>query len=912
MSGKRLNLFLVFVLVTVTMFSNFTVSALAPFPQDTTVVYHPLTGMARYMGAPMTGKPIREAAALEKASSDEEVARLFLEAEGGAFGIVDARNDLSVRRETNTDIGTSTVRFQQKYMGIPVLGGEIVVHMDSQKNVLSANGEILPNISLDVTPVIDAATAAQTALERVARDHGVSVGDLQTSDPELWIYNPALLTPYKGETVLGWRMEVTPKSRLLPIRELVLVDVKRGNIALNFNQVDTAKNRQTYDAGGTSTRPGTLVCNESNPTCAGGSADAVNAHVYAGQTYDFFMSTHGRDSIDGVGMSLISTVNYDNDPSDGVPYENAFWDGQQMTYGAGFASADDVVAHELTHGVTEHTSNLFYYYQSGAINESFSDVWGEFVDLGNGAGTDTSDTRWQMGEDLTSFGVIRDMSDPTLYGDPDKMTSPNYYQAPFDSGGVHSNSGVNNKAVYLMVDGDTFNGKTVTGMGITKVAKIYYYVQTNLLVSGSDYADLYYALQTACSALVGTSGITASDCQEFLDAADAVEMDAQPVTDFNTDVNACDVAGRYPANRFFDDMESGTANWVSGAQTGTDRWTYGSIYGLYAYSGQNFLYADDYPDTVADTYLRMANSVAVPASGKLLFHHAYGFDFDPNTNTYYDGGVLEYSTNGGSSWADASSMIDTNGYDGTLQSGLGNPLSGQSAFVGDSHGYITTRLDLSSLAGQSVVFRWRMGLDSASYNWGWWLDDTQLYECVRFSDVGTNHWAYSWIETLAANNITSGCDVGMYCPAASVTRAQMAIFILRGIHGSAYTPPAATGTVFTDVPANHWAAAWIEQLAAEGITGGCGNGNYCPDANITRAQMAIFLLRGEHGSAYTPPAATGTIFTDVPVGSFAADWIEQLYNEGITGGCGSGTYCPDANVLRDQMAVFLVKTFNLP
>ena len=168
------------------------------------------------------------------------------------------------------------------------------------------------------------------------------------------------------------------------------------------------------------------------------------------------------------------------------------------------------------------------------------------------------------------------------------------------------------------------------------------------------------------------------------------------------------------------------------------------------------------------------------------------------------------------------------------------------------------------------------------------------------------------IETLAANTITSGCDVGMYCPAASVTRAQMAIFILRGIHGSAYTPPAATGTVFTDVPANHWAAAWIEQLAAEGITGGCGNGNYCPDANITRAQMAIFLLRGEHGSAYTPPAATGTIFTDVPVGSFAADWIEQLYNEGITGGCGSGTYCPDANVLRDQMAVFLVKTFNLP
>ncbi len=912
MFGKRLKAGLVIVLMAVTALSNITVSALAPLPQDVTVAYHPLTGMARYMGMPMGGRPIREATALDKGSSDEEVARSFLEAEGGRFGITDARNDLSVLRETHTEYGTSTVRFQQTYKGIPVLAGEMVVHMDSQKNVLSASGEILPNIDLDVTPVIDEATAIQTALEMVAKENGVSADDLQASAPALWIYNPALLTPYTGETVLGWRMEVTPKSRLLPIRQLVLVEAKRGHIALTFNQVDTAKNRLTYDAGGTSTRPGTLVCNESNPTCSGGSVDAVNAHIYAGQTYDFYMTNHSRDSIDGAGMSLISTVNYDDDPSDGLPFENAFWDGAQMTYGPGFSSADDVVGHELTHGVTENESGLFYYYQSGAINESFSDVWGEFVDLGNGSGTDTSATRWQMGEDLTSIGVIRDMSDPTLYGDPDKMTSANYYTGPFDSGGVHSNSGINNKAVYLMVDGDTFNGKTVTGMGVTKVAKIYYYVQTNLLISGSDYSDLYYALQTACSALVGTSGITAADCQEVLDAIDAVEMNSQPVAGFNTDVAACDTAGKYPANRFFDDLESGTGNWASGALTGTDRWLYGSPYGKFAYSGQNFLYADDYPDTIADTYVRMASSVNVPASGKLLFHHAYGFDFDPNTGTYYDGGVLEYSTNGGVSWTGASSMIDTNGYDGIIASGGGNPLSGQSAFTGDSHGYITTRLDLSSLAGQDVMFRWRMALDSSVYNWGWWLDDTQLYECVRFSDVGTNYWAYSWIETLAANNITGGCGVGLYCPEAPVTRAQMAIFILRGIHGSAYTPPAATGTVFTDVPSSYWAAAWIEQLASEGITGGCGGGNYCPDANITRAQMAIFLLRGEHGSAYAPPAATGTIFTDVPVGSFAADWIEQLYNEGITGGCGGGLYCPDSNVLRDQMAVFLVKTFNLP
>ena len=184
-----------------------------------------------------------------------------------------------------------------------------------------------------------------------------------------------------------------------------------------------------------------------------------------------------------------------------------------------------------------------------------------------------------------------------------------------------------------------------------------------------------------------------------------------------------------------------------------------------------------------------------------------------------------------------------------------------------------------------------------------------------FADVPLTHWANEWVEKLYRAGITSGCSTEphlLYCPEATVTRAQMAIFILRGIHGSAYTPPAATGTVFSDVPLGSFADAWIEQLASEGITTGCGNGNYCPEATITRAEMSIFLLRGKFGSAYTPPTATGTVFSDVPLGSFADAWIEQLAITGITTGCGNGNYCPDAPVTRAEMAVFLVKTFNLP
>ena len=183
-----------------------------------------------------------------------------------------------------------------------------------------------------------------------------------------------------------------------------------------------------------------------------------------------------------------------------------------------------------------------------------------------------------------------------------------------------------------------------------------------------------------------------------------------------------------------------------------------------------------------------------------------------------------------------------------------------------------------------------------------------------FIDVPLDYSVNSYIERLYNAGITGGCSLIplMYCPENTVTRAQMAVFLLRGIHGSDYIPPAVgAGTGFTDVPTNHPVAAWIKQLAAEGITGGCGNGNYCPDATVTRAQMAVFLLRSKYTSAYTPPPANGD-FTDVPLDHLMAAWIEQLAAEGITGGCGVGLYCPNGNVTRDQMAVFLVRTFNLP
>ena len=180
-----------------------------------------------------------------------------------------------------------------------------------------------------------------------------------------------------------------------------------------------------------------------------------------------------------------------------------------------------------------------------------------------------------------------------------------------------------------------------------------------------------------------------------------------------------------------------------------------------------------------------------------------------------------------------------------------------------------------------------------------------------FLDVPVGYWAYDYIQSLVGSGITSGCGAGSYCPGAEVTRAQMAVFLERGMHGSNYAPPSGTGLRFDDVPASHWAVSWIEALADDGITGGCDASNFCPGAAVSRAQMAVFLLRAKHGASWTPPAAAGSMFDDVPGDHWAADWIEQMAKEGLTSGCGGNDFCPDASVTRDAMAVFLTRVFGL-
>ena len=676
---------------------------------------------------------------------------------GPMFGIERPEYEMVLVSEETKRRGGTRHRYRQHHQGLPVLTGELLVNLDEFRRVVSMTGEISSELVVDPRAAISAREARQIALQTIQKWYNVRRMRLRASRPELWIVDSKLLKPGDRDATVAWRIEVTDKQKPQSIRELVFVDANTAGITMHINMIEPARNRETYTSNGTSALPGTLVCDESDPNCAAGDTEAQNAHQFAGDTYDFFFNEHGRDSLDDAGAMIVSTVNYSD-----FFCPNAFWNGTQVVYCTGLA-VDDVVAHEITHGITENSSALLYYYQSGAINESLSDIWGEFVDLGNSAGDDAPSSRWLIGEDLSgSIGVIRDMADPPALGHPDTMSSPHYYYFSGDNGGVHFNSGIGNKAAYLMTDGDTFNGYTVNGLGISKVADIFYEVQTNLLTSGSDYADLYTAILQACQNLIGVEGITSGDCLNVQAAVDAVEMNTDPAN-FHPEAPVC-IGGDPPIDLFFDNFESGTSQWnlvnLSGASTPGWIHDFG-----YASSGTYMLWGRD-SFTSTDSTAEMNSDVLIPSSDNpyLHFRHSFAFevslDFDTFELVMWDGGFIQYSTDGGSSWSDAGPLIESGqDYNGSIGNNPSNPNPNHPAFGDESHGYVSTRLDLSSLRGQSVRFRWHTSTDgSVQGPFGWVLDDVRVYTCDNEppppAEVSFSNATYSVDEAGGAATIT--------------------------------------------------------------------------------------------------------------------------------------------------------------
>jgi len=652
-------------------------------------------------------------------------ARAFVGRYGPLFGVPDPAAGLVQAGVESTDAG-DVVRFTQRRNGLPVVAGELTVSVNDEGSVLSAAGETSiadAGGALTVPPE----QARETALLATAAGHALALDRLTAGEATAWAYDPSLIgAPGLPGSRPVWRIEVSSVDSA--VRELVLVDGSSGRVAFHVNQVAAALDRAVCDARNQRGTPKT--CTKSYVRTEGqrpsGLREADLAYDNVGRTADFFDRVLGVDltrrigSDTGDGRKLRSTVRW-CDTVGACPMRNAFWNGEAMIFGDGFAGADDVVAHELTHGVTQSTGGLFYYYQSGAINESMSDVFGELVDLTDNFDLPGTQQRWRIGED-TPFGAIRDMKDPTRYGQPPRMRSLRYTSDRdyADNGGVHVNSGVGNKAAYLIADGGSYRGTTIRGLGLTKTAKIYWQA-LQALTSGSDYGDLFAVLPQACRDLVPTTGLRRGDCGSVVDAVTATQMHRQPRRDSaKTPEAAVCPTGSARRDLLVDGMEAGIdAGWKYNDPTPTNQDPTWSTFSGYAHGGKRSMRG--WTDMAGPTKITMRRAVTVPSSGAYVrFAHAYDLRSNWSLHPVATGTVL-FSVNGGR-WRDAHSRLPVSGqgYEGA------SPAPG---FTTTSHGYVSTRYDVSDFAGQRVRFRLRLSTANAFEVLGWHVDDFAVYSC---------------------------------------------------------------------------------------------------------------------------------------------------------------------------------------
>ena len=448
------------------------------------------------------------------------------------------------------ELGMQHSRYQQYYNNVKVATGEYLIH-SRQGRVVSANGMFYKGMNVNTQPALSEATALNAALRHI----GATKYLWQCSDTEQEILSghahgvaypkgELVVLPAKAEfnskksNVLCWRFDIyamEPHERWL-----VYVSAETGEVIFKENRICTitvngtaatrysgTQSMQVDSLSATSYRlrdftrgSGVETYDLNNGTSYAAAVDftdtdniwntttnqdnaAYDAHWGTQKTFDYYFLTHGRNSYDNAGAILRSYVHYSSS------YNNAFWNGSVMTYGDGDGSVFspltelDIVAHELTHGVTNFSSNLVYSYQSGALNESFSDIFGVTVDFY----ARPAQANWTMADQSytpsTPGDGIRYMNNPNLAGDPDTYLGTNWYTGAGDNGGVHYNSGVQNFWYYLLCVGGTGTNDNgfaynVASIGMNKARMIAYRNNNFYLTSGSQYADAaYYSLQAA-------------------------------------------------------------------------------------------------------------------------------------------------------------------------------------------------------------------------------------------------------------------------------------------------------------------------------------------------------------------------------------------------------------------------------
>ena len=389
-------------------------------------------------------------------------ARGYVAARGAA-----GSEDFATRMSQRDELGQVHVRVNQSIAGLPVVGAELIVHIDDASGVVRGiNGRFAADRGLPRASRVGAGAAIENAVAELG------IADYQIVDAPVLTY----IATMNDVVHLAWSNVVEYVDQDgEEQRDRLFADAISGELVERHPLYHRAKYRKTYTCNNGTTLPGTLLFNE-----GGSSSDttAMAAYNNAGTTYDYYKLKHNRDSYNNAGATLHSSVHYSTN------YNNAFWNGSQMVYGDGDGSqfialvSLDIAAHELTHAVTDYTADLIYQNESGALNEGMSDIFGAATEIYKDGGIN-ADT-WKIGDEIytpgTAGDALRYMNDPVAGGDYDYY--PTRYIGTSDSGGVHWNSGIANLAFKLLVTGGTHpRSKTttsVTSIGIAAAEKIFY------------------------------------------------------------------------------------------------------------------------------------------------------------------------------------------------------------------------------------------------------------------------------------------------------------------------------------------------------------------------------------------------------------------------------------------------------
>ena len=852
----------------------------------------------------------------------QEKARRFLAEYGQLLGVERGSRLEQVARTVDGQ-GDTHVTYAQTYEGLPVFGAQVKAHVDATGALTAVNGVAVPDIDLAVTPRRGAQYAGAIAVADVEADPPEDTrpaGVLRAGTATLLVYRTGLIRGAAGSDALAYQVDVTDGAA---IRERVFVHANAGKVLNRYSLTHAALHRVLHDQTLDRT-----IWQEGDPFPGALTDDQRNIVDFTGDTYRLFRNTFGRDSYDGAGAPMRAIAD-----DHAISCPNAYFGGEWTGFCNG-VTADDVVAHEWGHGISSYTHGLVYQWQPGALNESYSDIWGEVVDLVNGKGTDTPgasrpvgacstrsgprpvlridapaeitgecaaaaalfgppltatgtngavvlgaaadgattgcdgsftadlagkvalidrgacsnvtkvgnaqaagaiavivannqnspqtmsgsdasitipslmigrdhrdlvtsrlaagetvvvtlaqrtgdvapiDTvRWLMGEDAPAVGsAVRDMWNPTCLSDPGKVSDAEYQCDISDFGGAHTNSGVPNHGFALLVDGGTYNGHTVAGLGLTKAAHLYWRAQTVYQTPTTDFADHADALEASCRDLIGVplealstdapagpSGETlaTTDCGTVAAMAAAVELRTSPAEQcrftplLQPGSPALCGGAEQPKVIYAADFEHAKQSLAGWTLTNEGRFA--------GWPGLDWEVVRQLPEgrqgaavkAVDPAELGNCDGGAGDVSGVLRLtspvvrlphnkhHHPWlTFSHYVATEAGYDGGNLKVSLNGGPFELLPATAFTFNAYNDTLASEANfntNPLAGEPAFTGGDSGQAgswgESQVDLAAAGarpGDAVRIRFDMGMDGCGGIDGWYVDDVEVKVC---------------------------------------------------------------------------------------------------------------------------------------------------------------------------------------